>query len=1087
MLLLWPCILSAAWSGVPSAISESSLGITSQAPPEIVSGPDNGLHTQIKIYGFIFFILVIILISVFLRKNKSFKNDLTDTSRSGFINLKTGRLLLFLGAFIIPAAAFSFSAITSNYGLKFYISIALSLILFTSVILTYVSEPVKKNIGYLLMFVYSCVVAYYTYLVFYSSLNPFFIIGQIISISLGTTIFNKTRDYVVFSIIIALISSFIAFIVPAPVFSPILYILAVTSILFVSILTTYIRLSLSDKLIFSDTVINDGGSLVMAANKNGEIIFINKTFTDVLGFTEEEVLGQGWWKVRKVISNDKDPFAQIKKGEIENTATVLLETKSKGQKWIQWNNTKLNNGVFVGIGTDITERREYEQRFRQLVQHAQDMIYTTDSKGNFNYMNDVALQFTGYEKDELLGKNYTFLIHENYRKEVGAFYADQIREKRRESYYEFPFKTKTGQTLWIGQSVLCKFDEQTGEFKETQVICRDVNERVLAEQKLKQHNKDLNVINLVKEIILASQDPPSMYMKILLLLGANSDKTNFISINIFSKVADELHTYGLESDKHTIEKVTHTIKPEYRSGLKDCKKTIIDLVNDKAETEIYRKLQQPVDNYKNAVILPIGNSRKTYGFVGFYSLSSGIYQTDNYIMVRDICTSLASFFVQYEQRVIIEETNKRIENYSKQLEILNESKSRLMSYSDLNELYKGLIDLLYEKTENVYRVSILIHDFEKNLGNLIYKDEESPDTASKYIPIKDVPTIPNHLEGRIYEKANFDVHPDLSNEDQFWHSKGVKSVISLPIIINGTLFASVNLLSKIPNNFTDEQKAIIKEVNESAATVIEQIQYKEIIQQKNKDISDNINYARRIQSALMPTEELLHSILPESFLIFRQRDSLGGDFYWFEKKEDTIFLAVGDCTGHGVSGSLLTILASDFIKQAVEEKKLRDPALILEYLSVSLQGALNKYQSEDDEILDGLDISFGIYNAKTKLFLFSSAIHSFFLARNNELIEYKGNRKPIGGANVFETQGNFTTHVIQLEANDLVYFTTDGFLDQFHHKTEKRYGRIRLKQILLQINDRTVQEQKQFLIEEHEKWKGNQTQTDDICFMAFKA
>lgn len=304
-------------------------------------------------------------------------------------------------------------------------------------------------------------------------------------------------------------------------------------------------------------------------------------------------------------------------------------------------------------------------------------------------------------------------------------------------------------------------------------------------------------------------------------------------------------------------------------------------------------------------------------------------------------------------------------------------------------------------------------------------------------------------------------------------------------MIGGKLFASVNLLSQVANNFSDQQKSLIKEINESAAVVIEQLQFKEIISEKNKDISDNINYARRIQNALMPSEELLHQILPQSLLIFKQRDSLGGDFYWYDKLGDTIFLTVGDCTGHGVSGSLLTILATDYIKQAVEVKKFTDPGLILEHLRNAMQSTLNKYNTTE-EILDGLDISFGVYNTKTNMFLYASAMHTFYLIRNNELMEYKGNRKPIGGSAVMETSYYFTTHLFQLQKNDMVYFTTDGYVDQLEQKSEKRYGKARFKQTLLQICDYDVVKQKQLLMEGHLKWKGTASQTDDICLLGFK-
>lgn len=1032
---------------------------------------------NIKLSAGILLLIIIGLIAFYLRKKRGLNNDLTDTSESGIINITSGRILLFLGSAITAFSALAYSYITDDYDDKLYLSFSLAVFLLVTAILSYLVEEIKKNISSILTAVYTLVSFYYVFLCYYSSLDPYFIISQIISLSLGTVIFEKTKHFVVFAIVITILSAISGISLNMPLFSPTLYLMATASVLFVSIITTYIRLRLSDRLIFANRVINDGGSLVMAANKKGDVIYINKTFTKILGFTEEEVLGQGWWKVRKVVNTDENPYNKITQGEIADTATVLLETKTKGHRWIQWNNTKLDNGIFVGIGNDITERREYEQQFRKLVENANDIIYTTDKKGNFDYANEVTVEYTGYNKEELIGKSYKVLVREDYKHKIEAYYKEQIKNKIRESYREFPFTTKEGSTLWVGQSVLFKYSEKDGSYDGAQIICRDITERVLAEEKLKQHNSDLNVINQVKEIVLSSVETGNMYSKILNLLGNNSDKSHYFSINIFDKLHPVLHTYSLNNNEHKVNSETKPISPALVLTLEEFKNHILEFDEDEKAKKLFARLHQPVNIYKSAVIYPISNVNKTYGFFGFYSLDARVYTNDTAIMVKDICTSFASFFMQYEQ-------NRIIENYSKQLEILNESKTKLISYDNLNDVYIGIIELLSDNIEGVFRVSILVHDLERHAGNIFFKDPETDTITSKFISTKDVPTIPFHLKGEIYERPDFETESNLSDEDILWKQKGARAIISLPITINDQLFASVNLLSPNPNNFTAQHKALIREINESAATVIEQLQFKEIISRKNKDISDNITYARRIQSALMPTEDLLKEILPKSFLIFSQRDSLGGDFYWFEKRGENIFLAVGDCTGHGVSGSLLTILASDYIKQAVEGKGYTDPALILEHLSLSLQGALNKYS--EDEILDGLDISFGVYNPETKMLLFSSAIHHFFLARNNELFEYKGNRKAIGGINSNDKENNFTTYMIQLMADDVVYFTTDGFTDQLENKTEKRYGKARLKQTLLQINDKDLDTQKDILIKEHLKWKGNQPQTDDICFVGFK-
>ncbi len=614
--------------------------------------------------------------------------------------------------------------------------------------------------------------------------------------------------------------------------------------------------------------------------------------------------------------------------------------------------------------------------------------------------------------------------------------------------------------------------------KKTNITQKPESEKIVAEEKLKQHNSDLIVINRVKEIILTSNETSNMYVKILLLLGANSDKTNFFSINIFDKFLSQLHIYSLNTNDQSVQSIQHSIPSDSIQHLKKISIPIINFKTHTNEAQLFKSMHQPVDMYQCSIISAIESSNKTYGFVGFYSKTEGAYQEDHVIMVKDICTSLSSFFVQYDQR-------QTINDYSKQLEILNASKTKLISYNNLNDVYNGIIDLLYQEIKNVFRVSILVHDLDKKIGNLIYKDNKSPAISSKIINTTNVPTIPPHLQGEIFEKQDLDNDTQLSDEDKHWHDRGIKSIISLPIMIGDKLYASVNLLSTQPHNFTEQQKALIKEINESAAVVIEQLMFKEIISTKNKDISDNINYAKRIQNALMPAEDYLNKLLPESFLIFSQRDSLGGDFYWYDQLGDNIFMAVGDCTGHGVSGSLLTILASDYLKQAIEVRKFTDPGLVLEHLRDAMHATLNKYNS-GDEIMDGLDISLGVYNIKTKTFMYASAMQYFYLVRDNELMEYKGNRKPIGGSAAMENSYFFTTHLFQLQEGDMVYFTTDGYIDQLQQSTEKRFGKTRFKQLLLLISDLPTNEQKKNLTNQHLKWKGNLPQTDDICLLGFR-
>lgn len=238
----------------------------------------------------------------------------------------------------------------------------------------------------------------------------------------------------------------------------------------------------------------------------------------------------------------------------------------------------------------------------------------------------------------------------------------------------------------------------------------------------------------------------------------------------------------------------------------------------------------------------------------------------------------------------------------------------------------------------------------------------------------------------------------------------------------------------------------------------------------------------------MPKLSVLQNTVPESFLFFSQKDVLGGDFYWFDNIEDKTYIVVGDCTGHGVSGALLSILASDIIKQAVLELRLTDPGMILQHLNYKILSTLNQSTHntiEENEIVDGLDISFAVINHQQNSIYFSGAMHNAYIIREQELIELKGNRKPIGVS--YPNENNFYgTHVLSLKKNDLLYFFTDGYCDQFHHQTSKKFGKLQFRELLLKIRTLPFSEQHQQVLETHKNWKGELDQTDDICVIGLK-
>jgi serine phosphatase RsbU (regulator of sigma subunit) len=258
--------------------------------------------------------------------------------------------------------------------------------------------------------------------------------------------------------------------------------------------------------------------------------------------------------------------------------------------------------------------------------------------------------------------------------------------------------------------------------------------------------------------------------------------------------------------------------------------------------------------------------------------------------------------------------------------------------------------------------------------------------------------------------------------------------------------------------------------------------YKEI-EIKNKDITDSINYSKRIQDASLPAIELKNQLFPDSFILFKPKDIVSGDFYWYTEKDGKKFIAACDCTGHGVPGALMSMIGNNILNQIVNEKGIVSPGEILTLLHSGIRQALK--QDEYNENRDGMDIALISFNDKNKI-EFAGAQRPLWLVRNSEIIEIKGDKFSIGGIQT-ETERIFTNHILQLEKNDTLYIFTDGYADQFGGADGKKFMTKNLKELFLKIQNQTLANQCNKLESALMSWKNNLEQVDDILVIGIKA
>jgi len=256
-----------------------------------------------------------------------------------------------------------------------------------------------------------------------------------------------------------------------------------------------------------------------------------------------------------------------------------------------------------------------------------------------------------------------------------------------------------------------------------------------------------------------------------------------------------------------------------------------------------------------------------------------------------------------------------------------------------------------------------------------------------------------------------------------------------------------------------------------------------IIQDKNKNITASITYAKRIQEAMLPLREKIDQALNENFILFKPRDIVSGDFYWFATKNDKIIYTAVDCTGHGVPGAFMSMIGSEILTTIVSQG-ITTPAEILDLKNKYVRTALKQEQTENQ---DGMDMSLCTIDKRTKIVEWAGAKNPLIYIKNNELFHLKGDMQSIGGHQMTKAEKKFTNYEVSYaDAPTYFYTFTDGYQDQFGGDKSRKFMVKRLKEILLEVHQKPMEEQRRALDFHIEEWMKDVDQTDDILVIGFK-
>ncbi|HEY6160508.1 MAG TPA: triple tyrosine motif-containing protein, partial [Bacteroidia bacterium] len=328
------------------------------------------------------------------------------------------------------------------------------------------------------------------------------------------------------------------------------------------------------------------------------------------------------------------------------------------------------------------------------------------------------------------------------------------------------------------------------------------------------------------------------------------------------------------------------------------------------------------------------------------------------------------------------------------------------------------------------------------------------------------------------------------NNNGTWNTEPVSFRFSiLPPFWQRTWFYALVMLALVAGvwyyvRWRERKLKIEKSVLEEkvrARTVELRVAYGQI-EEKNKDITDSINYAKRLQQSILPSEEIMHKLLPHSFVLYLPKDIVSGDFYWMDEQDGKIIFASVDCTGHGVPGALMSMVGNAALNEIVLEGHVTQPDKILAQMREKVIRVLRQ-KGHEAQTRDGFDIAICSWDGKNTL-QFSGANNPLFHIRAGELKKIAGDKQPVG---THEGEAkDFTLHTLQVQKEDLVYIMSDGYADQFGGPKGKKFKQVQLQELLRRIHHLPVHEQKKVLAGTFDSWRGSLAQVDDVCIIGVK-
>jgi len=781
---------------------------------------------------------------------------------------------------------------------------------------------------------------------------------------------------------------------------------------------------------------------------------VNEKLCEILGYPKEQLYKMTWIELTPIEDRTYEIqlLNKIYKGAI-NGKTYEKRFVLQTGKYIDVKVSiiavpKNTNDIdyFVATIDNITESKkaqkallESEEKFRHLFNSAVDVIYTISPEGKVLSLNPAFKNITGWEPEIFIGKTFTDLLHPDDLEEAIHIHM-RIQEGYMPPIFTHRFLLKSGEYAVAEFSATPLIKD--GTVYMTLGIARDITNRRKAEENLREAEERFrNLFN---------HAPIGIYR--------TSRQGKFIMLN-----PSLVTMLGYETAEHLF---TKDVGFSYKRLLD--RENFVNQFIDKSEIIGFEAEWKRADD-------------------------SIIYVRENARAIRDENGDIIAFEGTVEDVTKTKETERQLRLLNAELQLKNEailSQTELLEYSN-RELEQ--LSIVASKTDNAVIIANEkgVIEWVNEGFNRLFGEFFTESIIEKGIDLTHTsfnPNISKVLAKSIEEKksTNYITETVMPSGESIWLQTTLTPIFDL----NNRLTKFIAIDTDVTKLKKAEQ-AILQN-NEEIQTQRDEIEKKNktlqlansTINTINKNMTDSIVYAERIQKALLANESIFHEYFPDSFIIHKPKDIVSGDFYWITRKKNNILFAAIDCTGHGVPGAFMSIISNNLLNQAVNEKKIMQPAEILMYLS----NGLNNTFHQSDELIsvkDGMDLALCSFDTKTLTLQYAGVYNPLFILRDDEIIIYKADKHYLGEKYSGILRA-YTNHEIQLQKDDSIYIFSDGFVDQFGGPFGRRFMSQQLKTALLEIKGLSMNLQKKYLEELFMWWKGRNSQIDDVLLIGIK-